>query len=423
LTTYLFDTSVLITNPTAYNDFPNSDIVLPITVLDELDKLKKLPNEAGKNARVAIRKLDEISKTAADLSLGVQLTNGAFLKIDTTNHPITGDALYGDTRIIACAKALNNGELIVVSNDLNMRVRARALGMQAESYDKNAAPTDLYSGIQTIKNTKAGEDLLDNNSIKLSEYGIKLNPNECAVFVDKEGKEIAKGRKTGKDSMRMVKRYTPWGLEAKNTEQELAIDLLLDPRIPLITFVGVAGCGKSILALACGLELVLQKKVYDRLIIYRPTVDVDDGIGFFPGELESKLAPWMQPINDNLEVLMASSEGKARATLELYKEKGKIEIDALSFIRGRSIPNSFILLDEAQNCSISQIKTVLTRVGEGSCCCLTGDPSQIDNPTLDIINNGLSYVVERFKTSPLASHITFTKGERSRLATEAARLL
>ena len=418
--TYILDTSALITNPCAYSDFHNSTVIIPITVLDELDKLKKLPNEAGKNARVAVRKLDEISKTAPDLSLGILLDHDVFLKIDTTNYPVIGDALYGDTRIIACAKAQEDP--IVVSNDLNMRVRSRAMGMQAESYDKNAAPNDLYSGIQYISDDASIVELSSKNGVKSSSLGVKLNTNECVVFRDDNGKTTS-ARKTSKDILRVVKKQSPWGLEAKNSEQELGIDLLMDTRIPLITFVGNAGTGKSILALACGLELVLSKKLYERMIIYRPTIDVDEGLGFLPGSIEEKLLPWMQPINDNLEVLLKEGDGKSKAMLETYKKKGLIEIDALSYIRGRSIPNAFILFDEAQNCSAAQIKTVLTRVGEGSKICLTGDISQIDNKDLDPTNNGLSYVIEKFKASHLSGHITFVTGQRSPLASAAAELL
>jgi PhoH-like ATPase len=423
MTTYLLDTSALIANPTAYLDFHNSEVILPITVLDELDKLKKLPNEAGKNARVAIRKLDEISKDA-DLSAGIKLDNSILLKIDVNNYPVTGDALYGDTRILACAKAYTN--VVVVSNDLNMRVRARASGMKSESYDKNAAPNDLYSGIQyiTSDNDRLITDLSAKVGAKPSDLGIKLNPNECIIVRDNAGKDIAKARKTSKDILRSVKKQVPWGLEAKNSEQELAIDLLLDTRIPLVTFIGNAGTGKSILALACGLELVLEKKIYERMIIYRPTVSIDEGIGWLPGTLSEKMAPWMQPIMDNLEVLMnENGEGKAKTMIEMYLKKGKLEFDALSFIRGRSIPNTFVLFDEAQNCSAAQIKTVLSRIGQNTKIVLTGDISQIDNKDLDPTDNGLSYVIEKFKTNALSGHIAFTKGERSPLATAAAELL
>jgi PhoH-like ATPase len=212
-------------------------------------------------------------------------------------------------------------------------------------------------------------------------------------------------------------------LEAKNSEQELAIDLLMDQRIPLITLVGNAGCGKTILALACALELVLEKKLYDRLIIYRPTVNLDEGIGFLPGLESEKLAPWMQPIYDNLEVLLSDSETKSKTMIEMLQKKGKIEMSALSFIRGRSIPNSLIIFDEAQNCSSHQIKTVLTRVGANSRVILTGDISQIDNKNLDPTNNGLSYVIEKFKGSHLGGTVHFIHGQRSPLATEAAKLL
>lgn len=425
--TYVFDTSVLIADPLSITAFPNNDIVIPIAVLDEIDKLKKMPNITGKNARVFMRLLDGISELG-DISVGVMTDNGSVVKVDTITYPNDfGNALYGDTRILACAYHVNKdkkGNVVLVSNDINLRVRGRAAGLMCEKYEKNQASlSDLYTGVKEIVNIEAGIKLAENGTIIAENYDIKCYPNECVIFLDEEGKELSKGKFLKKGKIKSVSKSYPWGLSPRNSEQELAIDVIMDNKIPLVSLVGSAGCGKTIVSLAAALELVLNKKAFDRLIIYRPIQAVGNDIGYLPGSYSEKLEPYFGAIIDNFEVLFTDENGKWKQNFEMYKKKDKIQFEAITYIRGRSIPNSLILLDECQNISKEDIKTVLTRVGEGSKILLSGDIGQIDAQSLDIGNNGLTYAIEKFKSSDNAAHITFKHGQRSKLATEASLLL
>jgi PhoH-like ATPase len=425
---YVLDTSVLIHDPQSFKSFHNSDVILPITVLDELDKLKKMPGGAGKNARVVIRMLDTLCNSAPDINAGMLLDNDLLFSIDATSYAVSNDIMYGDNRILACAQEihkLHKEDVILVSNDINMRVRARALGLMAEAYEANASMSaDLYPGIRYITDEVAGSDLITLGTIFPPTYEHQFSPNECVVFQDEEGNEIAKGRQINNGNMKLIKKFYPWDLSPRNKEQEFAIELIMDPKVPLVTLIGRAGTGKSLVALASALELVLEKRQYDKLIIYRPIQPVGNDIGYLPGTMEEKLAPWFQAIMDNFEVLFSSRSGdKWRSNFEAVRRRDKIQMEAITYIRGRSIPNALIILDEAQNLSKDEIKTILTRVGEGTKIILNGDLEQIDAKNLDPINNGLVYTIEKFKTSSLAGHVTFTQGERSDLATEAAKVL
>jgi len=426
--TYVLDTSVLIHDPQSFKTFHNSDVVLPITVLDELDKLKKLPNEAGRNARVAIRLIDETSNLG-DISTGIALDNGIFFKIDVTNYSCEGDSLYGDTRIVACAHQINkaalDGDVTLVSNDINLRIRAKALGLFAEGYNKDCvSSSDIYEGIKIIEHEDAGGELLVSGKIDPRCFDFDLYPHEFAVFTDYTKEEVAYGRKVAPGCVKLVKKNYPWGISARNKEQSFAIDLLLDPSVSLVTLIGKAGTGKSLITLAAALELVLNKRVYDKFLIYRPIEPVGKDIGFLPGTMEEKLGPWFQAIMDNFEFLLQNSNGdKWRTTLEMFVKKERIQMEALTYVRGRSVPNTIILVDECQNLSAAEVKTILTRAGENTKIILTGDIEQIDNRDLDATENGLTHAIEKFKHSSLAGHVTLTKGERSALATEASIIL
>lgn len=427
---YVLDTSVLVYDPCSFNTFTNSEVILPIAVIDELDKLKKLPNDAGKNARVAIRMLDELS-SLGDISVGILTDNNVLVKIDTISYPNNfGDALYGDTRILACAHSTATqfpyNETILISRDFNLRVRFRALGFNAESYDKDKiAFSDLYCGIKTIIDMEAAEDLLHDGSINPKLYKLDLYPNECVVFMDNNGNELVSAKKVSPDRLKVVKPMYPWGLSPRNKEQTFAANLIADVSIPLVTLIGRSGTGKSLITLATALELVLHQKKYEKFIIYRPIQPVGNDIGYLPGTMEEKLSPWFQAIMDNFEILFTSSSGgdKWRTNFEAVKKKDRIQMESLTYIRGRSIPNAMILIDECQNLSKEEVKTILTRAGENTKIILTGDIEQIDNTTLDATNNGLTYAIEKFKDSELAGHITFTQGERSKLASKASEIL
>lgn len=433
-TTYILDTSALVQDPYAYKHFPHSDIIIPIAVLNELDKLKKQTNDAGKNARVAIRMLDELS-SKGDISTGILTEEDTLVKVDTSYYDFNndfagfGDPTYGDTQILACAvkyyKELPSQDVIFVSNDINLRVKAKSRALQAISHDEHKySLSDLYGGIEVVKNEEAGLELQKRGSIDPKEYGIWLLPNECVSFEDLDGNVIALGRRVSNDKIKLIKKHYPWNISPRNKEQSFAMDLIMDKGVDLVTLIGKAGTGKSLIVLASALELVLNRKEYDKFIIYRPIQPVGNDIGFLPGTLEEKLAPWFQAIMDNFEVLFSTKgHGEWRRNLEMYQRKGQIEMEAITYIRGRSIPNSIILIDECQNLSKDEVKTILTRAGEGTKIILTGDIEQIDNSALDATSNGLTHVIEKFKDSGMAGHITFTQGERSRLASKAAEIL
>jgi PhoH-like ATPase len=232
------------------------------------------------------------------------------------------------------------------------------------------------------------------------------------------------GRKVAPDCVKLIRKQYPWNISGRNKEQNFAIDLIMDKNVDLVTLIGRAGTGKSLIVLATALELVLGRKEYDKFIIYRPIQPVGNDIGYLPGTMEEKLAPWFSAIMDNFEMLFSTKHGGDwKRELEMYQKKGRIEMEAITYIRGRSIPNAIILVDEAQNLSKEDVKTILTRAGEGTKIILTGDIEQIDNSLLDATSNGLTHVIEKFKDSELAGHVTFTQGERSKLASKAAEIL
>jgi PhoH-like ATPase len=433
--TYIFDTSTLIYDPCAWKQFVSSDVVIPIAVLNELDKLKKQSGEAGKNARVCIRLLDEISEKM-DITTGVQLDDDVLLKIDATHHSLEephfagfGDPTYGDTQILACAyhNWMHHPEhdVTLVSNDINLRVKAKSRGMDAISHQGDKfSLSDLYMGTQTVEHEEAGVDLMNAGVIDPRAYGLKLEPNECILFQDKDGNGVSLGRKTAFNEVTLVRKNYPWGIKTRNKEQTFAVDLIMDKSIDLVTLIGRAGTGKSLIVLATALELVISRREYEKFIIYRPIQPVGNDIGYLPGTMEEKLAPWFQAIMDNFEILFSNKVGADwKRDLEMFQKKGRIEMEAITYIRGRSIPNAIILIDECQNLSKEEVKTILTRAGENTKIILTGDIEQIDNSLLDATSNGLTHVIEKFKDSDLAGHITFTQGERSKLASKAAEIL
>lgn len=432
--TYVLDTSTLIYDPSAYKHFPHSDVIIPIAVLNELDKLKKQAAEVGKNARVAIRLLDDICELG-DISIGILLDDDIMLRIDATHRDMSdaayagfGDPTYADTQILACAYALKcepDSDVSLVSNDINLRVKAKSRSIDSEKHDEGRySLSDLYPGFQVITHEDAGVALQQDGKIDPRCFNIQLNPNECVLFQADNGDGICMGRKVAPDCVKLVRKNYPWNIASRNKEQTFAIDLIMDRNIDLVTLIGKAGTGKSLIVLATALELVLNKKEYDKFIIYRPIQPVGNDIGYLPGTMEEKLAPWFTAIMDNFEMLFATKNGGDwRRNLEMYQKNGRIEMEAITYIRGRSIPNAIILVDECQNLTKEDVKTILTRAGEGTKIILTGDIEQIDNSLLDATSNGLTHVIEKFKDSELAGHITFTQGERSKLATRAAEIL
>jgi PhoH-like ATPase len=427
---FILDTSVLIYNPLAYKDFPNSTVCVPIVVIEELDKLKKLSNETGKNARVAIRNLDDVSNLG-EIHVGVKLDNDIILKIDAGNYgSIKVNNEYGDNIILSCAMKIKEGDgwnkITLVSRDINLRVRSKALGLLAADYEKGEINNEeVYRGYRTVEDEEAGAVLKEAGIISIKDYEElnDMHPNEYVSFVGKKSKGISLGRRVGKQ-IKIVKDITPWDLELRNMEQLCAVDLIMDPSIPLVSLVGKSGGGKTLICMSAALELVLNQKKYSSFMIFRSTHTIGKDLGFLPGSLSEKIEPLFGAIGDAFSLLFPN-KGKDgwRKQLFQYIDNGTIEQGPISYLRGRSIPNSFILVDEAQNISPEEIKAILTRCGEKTKIVLTGDTGQIDAPQLDACSNGLSYVIDRFKGSELAGSIYFTKGERSELASLASEIL
>ncbi|MCZ2224603.1 MAG: PhoH family protein [Chitinophagales bacterium] len=417
---YVLDTSAIVDDPTVLFSFTDAIIILPFVVLEELDKIKSFGNDASKNARLAIRFLDEIFVD----SVISEVSNNCKIKIEFDYDNLFDDMSYGDNQIIACAKRIQSSykkEVTIVTSDINLRVKAKSLGLMAEGGKQNFSLLDFYPYLTTINDIDLVTKFQTYRSVDVDD---DKPINSFYLFEDEFGKGVGLGRKNADNKIKMVKKHTPWGLDSKNKDQACLIDLIMDKDIELVTAMGVAGSGKSLLSLACALDLVLNLKAYDRLIVYRPVQVTGNDVGFLPGTLEEKLTPFFAAIMDSFEVLFSSKNGgQWRRDLEMYIKKEKIQLEAITYIRGRSIPNSLIILDEAQNISENDIKTLLTRVGVGSKVILTGDIEQIDNKSLNYVNNGLIKIIEKFKGSKIYGHVTLTKGERSRLASEAAKLL
>lgn len=435
---YVLDTSVIVDDPEIFVKFTNTNVIIPIVVLEELDHLKTKPGNVGRSARVAISTLDKITEQG-NANIGIPLANGSTLVINTTEN-LTVENL-GDSRIIDCARnvQLLNSESVVkvLSNDINLRARARSYGLEAEKYEVDKYHyKDLYTGFKTIKNSFAGFDLQKDKSIDCKMYdGVDLEENECVLFLDDNDQSICLGRRVG-NVIRRVNTTSAWGITSKNKEQALALDMLLDPALPLVTLIGSAGSGKTLLALAAGLEMVVEKSLFNKIMIFRPMHSVGEGTGWLPGTLEEKMHPWFLGVMDNFEILCGANkkvgvgkhkDGKKDMKFELdfefLKNHDRIQLEALSYIRGRSIVNSLVIVDEAQNLTREEMKTILTRAGENTKFIFLGDIQQIDAPKLDSVNNGLTYLAEKFRGNNLHGHLTLTECERSPLAAAAVALL
>ncbi len=431
---YVLDTSVYLTDANCINSFHNNDIVVPLKVLEEIDKHKKRQDSVGAQARATIRSLDFL-RSMGSLSKGVRIEKGkGILRVSSYNPfalPDDLDLEDSDNQIIATALSEKEGapksrKVVVVSRDINMRVKCDSLGLLTEDYQAEQVLDDasgLYTGYAEI--------LVDEQEIDKFYSGTpvflnreNLYPNQLIMLISSSNdKKTALARFTSAQEplRKIIKGNTRiWDTMPRNKEQQFALELLLDDRVPVVSLVGKAGSGKTLLALAAGLEQTFgPDSKYKKIVVTKPVEPVGKDIGFLPGTMEDKMLPWLAPIQDNLQFLM----GDDKATLELYMEKGQIEVEAMTFIRGRSISNAFIVIDEVQNMTQHEIKTVLTRVGEGTKIVLTGDIEQIDNVYIDATNNGLSYVIERLKEEDISGHITLLKGERSKVATIAATKL
>jgi len=417
--------------------------VVPIVVLDELDTFKRGSMQLNRNARRIIGMFDEL-RSRGPLFEGVKLDGGGHLKVDTVDkHSVQANIPSGfeknaDNYILATAvgiKADNpDKKVVLVTKDINMRVKAEALGLLAEDYkaDQIVEPSEMYTGHAEIRVSQALIDQFYREKTlsvdgALEDEGLVFQPNQFLMLICKESPSVTALARYDGTNIELLRepRHDIWGIRPLNREQRYAVEVLLDDNIPLVTLAGKAGTGKTILAIAAGLQKVVNDKIYRRLSIYRPVVPMGRDIGYLPGNEQEKLAPWMQPIYDNLEFLLNEGDKKSRGAskLDYLVDSNVLDIRALTYIRGRSLPHQFIIVDEAQNLTPHEVKTIVTRVGHGTKLVLTGDPYQIDSPYLDATSNGLTHVVERFRDQKIAAHITLQKGERSALAELASEIM
>lgn len=436
---YILDTNVLLHDPNSLLKFDDNNVLLPIEVIEEIDRFKRESSELGQNARAVSRMLDGF-RGAGRLSEGVTLPNGGQLRIifEREKSPVNGHnhGLFGngsiDNRILMLAfsikKAQPKGQTVLVSKDINLRIKADALGLLAEDYENDRIfIKDLYTGM--IELSVSAEKMVSfraNSELELN-GGNQYFPNEYCTLTDETNPKrtaLTKVDTTGKKLVPIIDcREGIWGIKPRNREQHFAFDALLDDRVKLVTLMGKAGTGKTLLAMAAGLKRTVMDREFRRLVVARPTISMGKELGFLPGSLEEKLAPWMQPIHDALEMLSDLNMGHEHRRSGDLMRSGSIVVEALSYIRGRSIANQFMVIDEAQNLTPLEAKTIITRVGHGTKIVFTGDPYQIDNPYVDSSSNGFNYLVSRFRSEPIAAHIELQKGERSELAELAANIL
>ena len=452
---YVLDTNILLHDPHAIFKFDDNNVIIPIYVIEEVDQFKREGSERGRNARQVVRLLDELRDQGGSLSKGIVMKSGGMLKVAVPAKrpelPSAIDKAAMDNAILQTAFDIRDQDggraTVFVTMDTNLRIRADALGMAAETYEnQRVEPQSLDTGVTEMEvsadeidsffqegrlaappgsviergpNAKAQATtsgpapfLSANLCVLLRDRG---NPSHTALGrFDAAKKEIV-GLRTPREGL--------LGIRPRNKEQSHALDLLLDENIRLVTLVGKAGTGKTLLALAAGLKRTVEDGMYTRMLVSRPVMPLGRDIGFLPGDVDEKLNPWMQPIFDNLEFLFSSGTRKGpRAYAELL-ESGQLQVEPLTYIRGRSLPQQYIIVDEAQNLTPHEVKTIITRSGDGTKIVLTGDPGQIDNPYVDSASNGLAVAADRFRGEKVAGHIVLTRGERSELAELAANLL
>jgi PhoH-like ATPase len=435
---FVLDTNVLLHNPNALFSFADNHVIIPFDVLEELDKFKKDSTDVGRSARTAIRHIDTL-REKGHLADGVRWNgHGGTIRIamDSYRDPVPGlNFEKTDNRIIAVAWHLKQEgkHAVFISKDINARIKSDSLGIVTEDFENQKVDYEtLYSGYRELTVSPSVIDRLYTekrigvNDPVLASLNPKLYPNEYVLF-----------KASGEESQTGLARYVPsmdavlplsrmkkaiFGISPRNLQQIMALDLLLDDDVQMVTLMGTAGTGKTLLALAAGMHKCFQEQRYERLLVARPIMPLGKDIGFLPGTKDEKLSAWMKPIFDNLEFLLtdrrvhSGETANVEAKLKGYVDSGKLVLEALTYIRGRSIPHQFMIVDEAQNLTPHEIKTIASRVGEGTKLVLTGDAEQIDNPYLDANSNGLSFTIERLKQFDLVGHVTLARPERSGLA-------
>jgi PhoH-like ATPase len=434
---YILDTNVLLHDPDSLLNFQENNVLIPIEVIEEIDRFKRESTELGQNARTVSRMLDSY-RGEGSLSEGVRLPTGGKLKIAFHRKDLSrnGHAVFTentvDNRILSLAQAIQKAQpknhTILVSKDINLRIKADALGLEAEDYETDRVfIKDLYTGmIELMVSPDKMASFRANGELELN-GGKQYFPNEFCTLTDETNPKRTALTKVDAAGTKLIPiidcREGVWGIKPRNREQHYAFDALLDDRVKLVTLMGKAGTGKTLMAMAAGLKRTVLDREFRRLVVARPTISMGKELGFLPGSLEEKLAPWMQPIHDALEMLSDLNMGHDHRRSTDLMRSGSIVVEALSYIRGRSIANQFMIIDEAQNLTPLEAKTIITRVGHGTKIIFTGDPYQIDNPYVDSSSNGFNYVVSRFRPEAVSAHIELQKGERSELAELAANIL
>lgn len=444
--TFVLDTNVLLHSAQSIESFDDNEVVIPMAVIEELDKFKKNQDELGRNARHVIRKLDTL-RSRGKLSEGVKLDNNPDpdkcgtlrIRLSAADMLMSLSSISPslETILRVALKLMKeaNGKddkVIFITKDINLRIKADALNIPVEDFEREKVNFDeLYSGFLEISvDTDILQNLYQTRVLTPPADFPELSPNEFLLLKDSSNvKHSALAWfRNGKIELLPPDGVADkvWNITPRSKEQKMALQLLMDPAIQVVTLVGQAGSGKTLLALAAALEQVMQATEYDKILVTRPIIPLGNDLGYLPGDKDEKLDAWMQPIYDNLDYLMHTEKKDtqyARRQIEELKRSHKLELEAITYIRGRSIPRQFVIVDEAQNLTPHEVKTIVSRAGEGTKMVLTGDPCQIDSPYLDASSNGLTYIAERFKQLPIHGHITLRKSERSPLAAAAAEYL
>ncbi len=433
--TFVIDTNVLLYDPSSIKKFHNNDVIIPLIVLEELDALKRRSDELGKNAREVVRYIDSLkTNKQGDLSKGIVIEEGPTIKIylesrskTVHNFPLPLDRSSNKILLISYLLKEDGQRVIFVSKDFVSRVKAEAMGLEAEDYENLKVPyKKMFKGIKIVETTKKEIDLFYKEGI-LATQEENFLPNEyCILKSPERSSAICKYNFSTKKLEPLIEyKKGIWGIHPLNVEQKCVIDLLLRDDIKLVTLVGPAGTGKTVLALACGMKKVFDDGVYTKILVSRPIIPLGKDIGYLPGTKEEKLFHWMQPIYDNLEFLLqlTNGEGNQKSAFDWIMESNKLEMEAVTYIRGRTLPKMFMIIDEAQNLTPHEVKTIISRAGKGTKVILTGDPTQIDNPYLDQDSNGLTYTVSRFQDQKIYGHVFLDKTERSELAKIATEIM
>lgn len=452
--TLILDTNVLLYDPKALESFENCDLIIPMAVIEELDNMKRLPNDLGRNARLVMRSFDEVKRKSSkmdlvgsgesnvvdepvegseDLVSGINLENGATLRIfSAQKSELSGFSLDKSSakhQVLHAAHQIFKKfpNVTLISKDFAVRLKAQIMGIQAKDYKNlSISHKNLYTGVKNLKVEKKEIDHFLKDGVMKFEDADMYSNEYCVLSSGEETQVIGRYEKEQKKLVSLRPLPTDlWSIKPRNIQQRCALDLILKDDVKLVTLVGQAGTGKTLLALACALRKVFDEAKYSKILVSRPIMPLGKDIGYLPGTKEEKLYHWMQPIYDNLEYLCHSSGGEedTQENLRWIKESGKLELEAVTYIRGRTLPNMFIIIDEAQNLTPHEIKTVISRAGEGTKVILAGDPSQIDNPYLDVDTNGLTFAIAKFCNNKIFGHMTFDVTERSELSSLAAMVL